>query len=84
MESSEERKVLEIADLIKPHLAGQGSAVQGYVLADLVSIWLVGHITNDGDKEHTDEMRGELFAAWCRLVLKLLPINHDVIHESSK
>jgi hypothetical protein len=35
--------VLRIAEQIKPHLAGQGAAVQGAVLAELLSIWLAGH-----------------------------------------
>lgn len=36
-------KVIRIVETIKPHLAGEGSAIQGAALADLAATWLAGH-----------------------------------------
>lgn len=35
--------VQERVQMIRPHLAGLHSAVQGAVLADLLAMWLAGH-----------------------------------------
>lgn len=38
-----ERECLDIVTRLKPLLAGYGPALQGAVLADLVSLWVAGH-----------------------------------------
>lgn len=37
------RETFDIVARIKPMLAGHGPALQGAVLADLVSLWVAGH-----------------------------------------
>lgn len=48
-----------LVEEIKPYLAGKGSALQGLVLAELVAIWIAGHIA-PGDPQATREMQGEM------------------------
>jgi hypothetical protein len=60
------KRVFELADAIKPILAGEHPAVQGATLADLTAIWLAGHPA---------ELRDQLLAMHLSEVLRLLPIN---------
>ena len=50
---------------IRPLLQGRGPDVQGAELADLVSIWLIGH---------APELREEMFTLWIGCVRHLLPL----------
>lgn len=58
--------VLDLADKIKPHLAGLPPNLQGAVLADLVSLWLAGHPT---------KLREDLLDAHVAVVRKLTEVN---------
>jgi hypothetical protein len=58
-------------------LRGQGGATQGAVLADLVSLWLAGHMVPDeigkAEKPFTDEVRELMLADWLTTVRALVP-----------
>lgn len=60
---------------IGPMLAGRPSTTQGAVLADLLAIWLAGHVAV-GDPEATAELREAMLAAHMKAVRLLIPINH--------
>jgi hypothetical protein len=63
-----------IVQSIRPLLAGHGPLLQGYVLGDLVAIWLAGHEAL-GDPVATEKLRADLLAMHCDLVRCLVPIN---------
>jgi hypothetical protein len=73
-------EVLELAARIKPLLAGKDPLTQSAVLAELLSIWLAGHLVL-GNEEQTSELRAQLLAAHCELVLDLTRINARIIGE---
>lgn len=76
MTRSEE--ILELAERIKPILAGKEAHIQGAVLAELLSIWLAGHVVA-GNKEQTIALRSELLAMHFGLVLELTEVNAGII-----
>ena len=68
-------KLRAAADLVaqmKPLLSGKSAEVQGAALADLLSIWLAGHIV-PADTEKTDQLRGEMLGLHIMAVLELVP-----------
>lgn len=67
-------QTLELAERIKPILAGHEPLIQSAVLAELLSIWLVGFVVDDS-KEKTRRLRRELFEGHCELVWKLVKEN---------
>jgi len=71
----------EVADLvneIKPILAGRRAEVQGAALADLLAIWLAGHVIF-GDAEKTRKMRATLLAEHCAAVRQLTDLNAHIM-----
>jgi hypothetical protein len=60
------RRSQELVETMTPMLAGQGSAVQGAALSDLVSIWVAGH---------HPESRAEILLLFVETVAKLTAIN---------
>ena len=66
--------VYALVERIKPLLAGHAPEVQGAVLADLVAIWLAGHMI-EGNAEATREMRAALLAIHSSMVRQLTEIN---------
>lgn len=65
---------------IGPILAGHASAAQGAALADLLAIWLAGHVAL-GDPEATEALREGLLAAHMEAVRGLIPVNHKSLIE---
>jgi hypothetical protein len=57
-----------------------GSELQGAVLADLLSMWLAGHIIWN-DPAGTQKMREELLRLHVKAVLNLIPANEKQIME---
>lgn len=72
MTSTEE--IERIVALIHPLLAGQPAAVQGFVLADLLATWLVGHVIPE-DAPATDLLRERLIKIHIKTVRKIVPLN---------
>jgi hypothetical protein len=63
-----------LIERISPLLAGHASYVQGLALADLLAIWLAGHVEQDAD----DKVRQ---AATQRLRELLLRLHIDTVRE---
>lgn len=60
---------LDLAEKIKPILGGRGPEVQGAVLAELVSLWAVGH---------HPAIREQIVTDWLRAVHDLMALNDDL------
>ena len=60
-------------------LTGRPAQVQGGVLADLLAIWLAGHIVR-GDQAATDALREAVLAMHIDAVRQLVPIEAERIH----
>ena len=71
-------EVVELVEVMRPHLAGKSPQVQGAVLADLLAIWLAGHHVAD-DADATRKMRAEMLALHCQAVRQLVPVNAAMI-----
>lgn len=66
-------QAMAVVEQIKSHLAGQGPAVQGAALADLLAIWLAGH---------PPEMRDRLLDMHIAKVRELIPVNAVIAFAS--
>jgi hypothetical protein len=66
------REAMKLAASIRPMLAGRPPEAQGAALADLLAIWLAGHVASGLSVKTVTE---ELLRNHVELVLKLLPIN---------
>lgn len=64
--SDDARKAMDLAERIKPLLAGHGPQVQSAALIDLVSLWLAGH---------PKAMHGELLVTFMATVREMTPVN---------
>ncbi len=67
------QQVVALVDEIKPILAGKNAQVQGAVLADLLSIWLAGHV--GGSDKDTRKLQDELMTLHIETVRALVHIN---------
>ena len=63
------RLVEERSQKMQPFLSGLGPMVQGAVLADLVALWLAGHMGEDAE-----QYRELLIAHFLEHVRKLIPV----------
>jgi len=68
------KRVLCIIKRIRPLLAGNPAQVQGAVLADLLAMWLAGHVSLKS-REATEANREELLAMHIETVRQLVPEN---------
>lgn len=59
-------------------LHGKGPAIQGAVLADLLAMWLAGHVAG----EDTEEIRRDLLESHIKVVRELIPENEKVILDN--
>lgn len=66
--STRAEETLQIAERIKPLLAGHPPEIQGAVLAELTSLWLAG-------VQGAPELREALLTMHIGMVRKLTPIN---------
>lgn len=65
---------------VKSMLAGLPSEIQGAVLADLLSLWLAGHLV-PGKREETDKLREFLIEQHVLAVRSLIPSSEAEILE---
>ncbi len=65
-------EVQEVIAAIKPLMAGRNPAIQGAILADLVSLWLAGHQVDDAAIDGLIELHVDT-------VRELLPVNRRLI-----
>ena len=62
-----------LIDIVRPLFAGYSPQVQSVALADLLAIWLAGHVS--GEPDETRRWRAELLEQHCILVRQLTDIN---------
>lgn len=62
-----------LVESLKPLFAGHNPGVQGAALADLLAIWLAGHIIV-GDADATRTLRAGLLAHHCSAVRMLVDL----------
>jgi hypothetical protein len=72
---AETARALAVAHMCGKVLEGEGPGVQGAALAELMSIFLLGHKI-PGDLEAQGELRTEILEEWCKTVRQLVAI-HD-------
>ena len=70
--------VTKISEQIYDLLAGQGADVQGAICADLLAMWLAGHIV-PGNEQATADARDKLLKLHIETVRRLIPINEELI-----
>jgi hypothetical protein len=68
----------ELTRKIMPHLAGQDPELVGGVLADLLAIFLAGHVVV-GSKPETDKLREDVLAIHLEAVRQLVTINAELM-----
>ena len=66
--------VEQIVKAISPLLAGHSPEIQGAVLADLLAMFLAGHVGSDADA-----VREEILRLHIETVRELIPVNEEII-----
>lgn len=75
----EAQEVEALVQRMRPLLAGRASQVQGAALADLLAIFVAGHIIK-GDPGKTQAMRERLLTLHIDVVRQLVDVNSETIH----
>ena len=73
-------EVMALVHAIRPLLAGRSPEVQGAVLADLLAMWLAGHVML-GDPKATKRMRDETLEVHLKGVRALIDLNYKMSIE---
>lgn len=69
-------QVYELAEQIRPLLAGKDTAIVSAALADLTAMWVCGHVVL-GDWGATQAVRQQVFSAYIGLVKTLVESGVD-------
>jgi hypothetical protein len=80
MASEQANEVLALVKEIRPLLAGRDANVQGAVLADLLAMYLAGHVQL-GDPKATKRMREQVLKLHLTGVRALIDINYQMTVE---
>jgi hypothetical protein len=70
-------EVMRLVEEIKPLLAGKSAFVQGAALADLLAIFLAGHIA-PGNQAATNQLREDILTMHIEKVRELVPVNAEL------
>lgn len=77
---SDADEVMAMVKAIRPLLAGRAAEVQGACLADLLAMWLAGHVLV-GDPAASEAYREKVIALHLDAVRRLIPINYAALIE---
>jgi hypothetical protein len=80
MDKQDAKEVFELVAAIRPLLRGKSAQVQGAALADLLAMWLAGHVIQ-GDPEETKRMRETMLELHLVAVRALIDINYKTSVE---
>ena len=69
--------IVELVEKIAPMLAGEHPLVVGGALADLLAIWLAGHL--GGGAKATKAYREEILKLHIEAVRSLIPPNEEIL-----
>jgi hypothetical protein len=72
--------VVALVTAVRPLFIGTPPEIQGAALADLVSIWLAGHVVR-GDPKATKRWREQVLKVHIETVRLLVPINYQALVE---
>jgi hypothetical protein len=73
-------EAMALVKKIRPLLAGKDPSVQGAVLADLLAMWLAGHVQL-GDPKATKRIREEMLEMHIVGVKALIDVNYKMTVE---
>jgi hypothetical protein len=73
--SDEADQVHDLVEAVSPFFVGKPTQVQGAALADLLAIWLAGHVNPD-DPSKSARIREEMLELHLKAVRALIPINY--------
>jgi hypothetical protein len=73
-------EAMRLVELLKLPLADQPAQVQGAVLADLLAMWLSGHVVR-GDPKATERLRERMLKQHLKAVKALIPVNYAGLIE---
>ncbi len=72
------REVFELGKAVSEKLAGNRPEIVMMVLADMVALWLAGHL---GPEPDLTEFRKETLAKFVAAVERLIPINERMLFD---
>lgn len=78
----EAAKIAEVAGKVTQNLIELESPFQAAVLADVVALWLAGHLTDKPGT--TQQLRQQLFDGFNQAVIRLLPSKDALVRENLK
>jgi hypothetical protein len=78
--SDEADEVHDLVEAVSPFFVGKPTQVQGAALADLLAIWLAGHVNRD-DPSKSARIREEMLELHLKAVRALIPINYATLIE---
>ena len=73
-------EVMKLVQTISPMLVGRSHWVQGAVLADLLAMWLAGHVVR-GNPKQTKKVREQMLASHLIAVTALIEPNYKMSVE---
>jgi hypothetical protein len=74
------KEVFALTSAVRPLFEGKSAQVQGAVLADLLAMWLAGHVQR-GDPRATKAMREQVLEMHLVAVRALVDINYKMTVE---
>jgi hypothetical protein len=78
--TTEAEEVEALVEAVRPLFAGKRPEIQGAALADLLAMWLAGHV-DPNDRPVTEAKREELIEIHLAMVRLLIPINYAMLIE---
>ena len=79
-ETTQAEEVEALVNAVRPLFAGKPTGIQGAALADLLAIWLAGHVIRD-DPAATERIRADVLEAHLIAVRALVPVNYAGLIE---
>jgi hypothetical protein len=77
---AEARAAMALVEVVRPLFAGKSADVQGAALADLLAMWLAGHVMQ-GDQKATDRLRRRMLEHHLEAVRSLISVNYKMLIE---
>jgi hypothetical protein len=75
--TTEAEEAEALVKAVSPHFAGKSAPVQGAALADLLALWLAGHVDRDDPAgKNSTLVREKMLELHLRAVRALIPINY--------
>jgi hypothetical protein len=80
--TTEAEEVEAVVEAVRPLFAGKRPEIQGAALADLLAMWLAGHVDRDDPEgKNSALIQEELIEIHLAMVRQLIPINYAMLIE---